>query len=216
MATGRLIPGGPVIGLGPMPPPPKKPAKAKKPLPPLTGAQLRALKAWERAHPFTKGFKKPKPRPHTARARGAVMPPALTDWRQDCSWVLGGNDTYDTCTMTALANQQLVGLRGHATDEEIIAAGENLSIDDAFRYVGEYGLDGLELRAVYSASPRDAAVAGGLVLGLNTAWGPHTVVTLGGGKVVSWGRVLPLTALAVGTWPTQFIDVEEAWAVEWR
>ena len=46
-------------------------------------------------------------------------------------WVAGGNDLFETCAMTAVANSLLLSSGLRASDEEITAFGEGLTIAEA-------------------------------------------------------------------------------------
>jgi hypothetical protein len=168
----------------------------------MTAKQYKAYLQYLRVHHY--GFSAPKSTPRrAARPAGTDMIfPART------YWVLGGNDTLDTCAMTALANQLLQDERARASDEEIMAAGEGLSLRQAVEWAGEHGLGGWQLGDAFPVRPDPRALLlPGMVLGMQTPWGPHAVVTTGGGMAVSWGRLLRVK-------PPMMVN--EAWYLEWK
>jgi hypothetical protein len=182
----------------------RKAKKAGKPAPPapkMSAAQYKSYLHYLQTHRSLDAARKTSGK--VTKARAAVMP----DWLAPSvapGWVLGGNDSLDTCTLTAFANHQLIGFENRVTVEEIIAAGERLSIEEALAYVDEFGLGGRELRTYEKCSP-DMRDKPGVILGLKTVYGPHTVVSLGRGFVVSWAQMIKLESAVP----------EEAWVLEW-
>jgi hypothetical protein len=119
-------------------------------------------------------------------------------------WVLGGNDMHDTCAAAAIANSLLLATEIRAADEEIIAFGEGLDLEDALGMAAERGLAGVRLARFGPAGFGETWA--GLILGIDLP-GPHAVLTLGD-DWVTWGR-----RCAMGAFPGAV--VEEAWEVRW-
>jgi hypothetical protein len=114
-------------------------------------------------------------------------------------WVTGGNDVLETCAMTAVANSLLFATGLRASDEEIAAFGEGLTIEEALE-LARGGLAGVRLRDAFPVG----AVFPGAVLGLELDGGSHAALSARRGLMVSWGGLVPARGV-----------VEEAWALDW-
>jgi hypothetical protein len=165
----------------------------------MTAKQYAAYLSYIKKHHYGIYSKNPKKaiRPDDAEMQFPAKP----------YWVLGENDTLETCAMTALANQLLMDERVRTPDAEITAAGEALSLTDAVERCRDVGLAGWVLKEGFSVRPDfRSLMIGGMVLGVDTPWGPHAIVTAGGGLAVSWGRLIRIRPL---------FRVTEAWYLDW-
>lgn len=164
----------------------RKPAKPKHQTKAQRQRSIRELRKFFRQHPHYKD------KPHKAVA----LSPFEVDYASE--WVLGGNDEHETCLITALANSLLLVHGVRATDGEILAAGEALTMLEALAWVGANGLAGMHPRSVQMnghASPGAVLVSG-----------DHAVTSLRDrDETISWGGVRPLQG-----------PLDEAWHIDWE
>jgi hypothetical protein len=183
---------------------PKKPVKPVKKLPPAAAKQ-------KLRHAFISNS-----RVHVIRSRTPVPSKPVKAIQPDYPdlkfpgksyWSLGHNDELETCAMTALANHLLISKRSKADDDDIAAAGENLSLKDAVAYAESFGLAGWGIKDAYQIELNaQALTAPGVLFALDTEWGPHAVVTVGGGLCISWGRIMRIKPP---------MKITEAWFCDW-
>jgi hypothetical protein len=191
---GKPNPGGPILKV---PTKPKKPTHAAHKTK-MTAKQYRQYLHYLKVHHYGVSAKAKAVRPVNAGIKFPETP----------HWVLGGNDTLDTCTMTALANHLLFTRQCRVQDNEILIAGEDLSLKEAILRADEYGLGGIALKEAFPIKiTKQAYMMPGTLLALDTEWGPHAVMSAGGGLIVSWGRVMRLT---------ESMKITEAWCAEWE
>lgn len=194
--TPMARPGGPPLTVPGAHP---KPARHPKP---MTPAQLRSLRAWERKHPFPKGPFRPRARPKRAAA-GLVV---AGDW-----WIAGRNDDEPSCVATAIANSLLAQTGVRATEEQVLklhwqisGGGDGVSISDALASVMQSGLAGVR--------PADSWVAGvrlrGAIVGLTDGTRDHAVTFTPQG-LISWGA--PLDFDTAEGW----FEDGEIWNIDW-
>ena len=200
--TPMARPGGPPITV-PRPAAHPKPARHPKP---MTPAQLRALKAWEKKHPFKGGFKpkaKPKAKPKRAAPFG-LMP-------SGGEWVYGYNDTEPTCVATAIANSLLAVTGIRATEEQVMklhrhaGGGDGVSISDALASVVVNGLSGVRPAGYWVVSCMDE----GSIVGMTDGVSDHAVAQTPSGLLISWGAPLD-PELAEG-----WFEDGEIWHIDW-
>jgi hypothetical protein len=135
-----------------------------------------------------------KPKKGQLNPRGATGSLART-------WVLGGNDEYDSCTATAFANSLLLVSGIRPSDEEVLALYEIaglVSIKESLEALMDVGLAGVR---PLSCDPV-GFLAPGFVVGVT---GDHTA-TYDWDSLITWGGKVRLCR----AW-----QVEEAWSIEW-
>lgn len=111
-------------------------------------------------------------------------------------WLTPGADEDGATILASLATAQRYGLAGaYPLFREVVMP---------------YGpADRLSRWSCCAADLLRVTRAGGLILGLHVAAGPHTVVADPSGAVWSWGELYDPAALGAG-------PVEEAWEVQWQ
>jgi len=176
--------------------PAKKTTKSKK----TTKNTMTAKQYAQYLRYVNKKYPKTKSKTGTSKTTGTKKTATLAG---PCSpwFVTGGNHIAGTCTMTAVANSLLLATGLRATDEEILAFDEALSIEDAIELAGCRGLAGVQLADAWPL----AAPEPGCVVRLDLEEGSHAALLAGDGLMVSWGGLVPARGRAA-----------EAWALDWN
>jgi hypothetical protein len=158
----------------------------------------------------------PLSRAITAQAQAAGLKAAKAAVGRTAPPPWAGNETTPNCVVMAIANH-LIACRGLRADEASIRELEEMcgpepTIEEALwnAWMMHFPRGHLAHIGNYQALPEDELLStlqlmGHLIVGYQSANGPHAAVTLSGGQVISWGEVIE----------REKTPVEEAWIIEW-
>jgi hypothetical protein len=147
--------------------------------------------------------------PKAAVGRTASLPSSIKPpWNYD-KWI--GLEYTPACVPVAIANHLLfrtgVEMDGAFLMRFIEKCGEAPTIEHGLRTLKEISRgvqDNKYIICLYERVPVRFAKSTGLVVGFESSYGPHAALSLGYGRVISWGAEIPDDA-----------EMEEAWMIDW-